>query len=149
MTVSSSSADQVGWAERTDRYKELVDKINFHNHRYYVLDAPEVSDAEYDQLMEELRAIEADHESTSDHSLPWSEGHNVGAAITKTSGLACVLAAGTCTFYTMAQEGSEGLMQRVKGGLGKLSECLSDQITALGGEVRLKQNVTRILLGAP
>jgi phytoene dehydrogenase-like protein len=53
---------------------------------------------------------------------------------------------GLCLIYTMAQEGSEGLMQRVKGGLGKLSECLSDQITALGGEVRLKQHVTRILV---
>jgi DNA ligase (NAD+) len=44
-----------------ERYKELVENINFHNHRYYVLDSPEVSDAEYDQLMAQLRAIEADH----------------------------------------------------------------------------------------
>ena len=53
---------------------------------------------------------------------------------------------GLCLIYTMAQEGSEGLMQRVKGGIGKLSDCLSDQIQALGGEVRLRQNVTRILV---
>ena len=53
---------------------------------------------------------------------------------------------GMCLVYTMAQEGSEGLMQRVKGGIGKLSECLAAQIEALGGEVRLKQNVTRILV---
>ena len=53
---------------------------------------------------------------------------------------------GMCLVYTMAQEGSEGLMQRVKGGIGKLSECLTGQIEALGGEVRLKQNVTRILV---
>ena len=44
---------------------------------------------------------------------------------------------GLCLIYTMAQEGSEGLMQRVKGGLGKLSECLTEQIEALGGEVLL------------
>jgi len=61
VTVSSVSADQVDWAARAERYKELVDKINFHNHRYYVLDAPEIADAEYDQLMEELRALEANH----------------------------------------------------------------------------------------
>jgi DNA ligase (NAD+) len=59
--VSSVAADQVDWAERAERYKQLVEKINFHNHRYYVLDSPEISDAEYDQLMEELRAMEADH----------------------------------------------------------------------------------------
>ena len=53
---------------------------------------------------------------------------------------------GLCLIYTMAQEGSEGLMQRVKGGLGKLSDCLRDQLTALGSEVRLKQHVTRILV---
>ncbi len=43
------------------RAEELRRQINFHNYRYYVLDDPEVSDAEYDQLMQELRAIEADH----------------------------------------------------------------------------------------
>jgi len=53
---------------------------------------------------------------------------------------------GLCLVYTMAQEGSEGLMQRVKGGIGKLSESLARQIEQLGGEIRLKQNVTRILV---
>ena len=53
---------------------------------------------------------------------------------------------GLCLIYTMAQEGSEGLMQRVKGGIGRLSECLAEQIEALGGEVRLKQRVSHILV---
>jgi phytoene dehydrogenase-like protein len=53
---------------------------------------------------------------------------------------------GLCLIYTMAQEGSEGLMQRVKGGLGRLSESLAKQIEALGGEVRLKQQVSHIVL---
>jgi len=53
---------------------------------------------------------------------------------------------GLCLIYTMAQEGSEGLMQRVKGGLGRLSECLAEQIETRGGQVRLKQNVARILV---
>ena len=53
---------------------------------------------------------------------------------------------GLCLIYTMAQEGSEGLMQRVRGGMGSLSECLARQIEALGGEVRLKQRVARILV---
>lgn len=53
---------------------------------------------------------------------------------------------GLCLVYTMAQEGSEGLMQRVKGGIGRLSECLVEQIETLGGEVRLKQDVSKILV---
>jgi DNA ligase (NAD+) len=76
VTVSSVSADQVGWAERTERYKELVEKINAANHRYYVLDAPEIADAEYDQLMEELRALEADHPELQS---PESPTQRVGA----------------------------------------------------------------------
>ncbi|HEY0580851.1 MAG TPA: NAD-dependent DNA ligase LigA, partial [Chloroflexota bacterium] len=43
------------------RAAQLREQINYHNYRYYILDAPEVADAEYDQLMQELRAIEADH----------------------------------------------------------------------------------------
>lgn len=53
---------------------------------------------------------------------------------------------GLCLIYTMAQEGSEGLMQRVKGGIGKLSDCLEEQIVALGSEVRLKQRVASIIV---
>jgi phytoene dehydrogenase-like protein len=53
---------------------------------------------------------------------------------------------GLCLIYTLAQEGSEGLMQRVKGGMGKLSESLATQIEALGGEIRLKQQVSKILI---
>jgi DNA ligase (NAD+) len=39
----------------------LRDKIRYHEHRYYVLDDPEVSDAEFDRLMNELKALEAEH----------------------------------------------------------------------------------------
>ena len=44
-----------------DRITELRDRLDYHNHRYYVLDAPEISDAQYDELMRELRSIEAEH----------------------------------------------------------------------------------------
>jgi DNA ligase (NAD+) len=43
------------------RYEELKSQIHFHNYRYHVLDAPVISDAEYDQLLNELKRIEADH----------------------------------------------------------------------------------------
>ena len=46
---------------REERLAELRGAINRHNHRYFVLDQPEVSDGQYDELMRELRAIEDEH----------------------------------------------------------------------------------------
>jgi DNA ligase (NAD+) len=43
------------------RVDELRSELARHNHRYYVLDDPEVSDAEYDALINELRELEAAH----------------------------------------------------------------------------------------
>ncbi|MCC6261883.1 MAG: NAD-dependent DNA ligase LigA, partial [Anaerolineales bacterium] len=43
------------------RYAELKAQVNFHNYRYHVLDAPILSDLEYDRLLNELKKIEADH----------------------------------------------------------------------------------------
>ncbi len=43
------------------RIDELRAEIRLHNHRYYVLDAPTVGDAEWDDLMRELRALEEEH----------------------------------------------------------------------------------------
>ncbi|HVM12691.1 MAG TPA: NAD-dependent DNA ligase LigA [Actinomycetota bacterium] len=45
-------------AEAKRRVEELRDVIHHHDYRYYVLDDPELSDAEYDELMRELRALE-------------------------------------------------------------------------------------------
>ena len=39
----------------------LRDKIRHHEYRYFVLDDPEISDAEFDQLMNQLKTLEADH----------------------------------------------------------------------------------------
>jgi DNA ligase (NAD+) len=43
------------------RAAELRRLIEHHNHRYYVLDEPEISDADYDALLNELRDVEAEH----------------------------------------------------------------------------------------
>ncbi|MGB2779905.1 MAG: NAD-dependent DNA ligase LigA [Phycisphaerae bacterium] len=47
--------------EARRRAEDLRRRIEHHNYRYYVLDDPEVADAEYDELMAELRAIEEAH----------------------------------------------------------------------------------------
>ncbi|MFZ5878369.1 MAG: NAD-dependent DNA ligase LigA [Chloroflexota bacterium] len=43
------------------RYAELKQQVHEHNHRYHVQDAPVISDLEYDRLLNELKAIEAEH----------------------------------------------------------------------------------------
>ncbi|HEX4299613.1 MAG TPA: NAD-dependent DNA ligase LigA [Gammaproteobacteria bacterium] len=43
------------------RIETLREQLRHHNHRYYVLDDPEVPDAEYDKLMRELQALEEEH----------------------------------------------------------------------------------------
>jgi len=44
-----------------ERIRELRRQIRHHDHRYYVLDDPEVSDARYDALLRELRELETAH----------------------------------------------------------------------------------------
>src|SRR4051812_138097 len=43
------------------RAAELRKQLVYHGHRYYVLDDPVIGDDEYDKLLDELRAIEAEH----------------------------------------------------------------------------------------
>jgi DNA ligase (NAD+) len=46
--------------EIVSRVQQLRQSLHRHNHRYYVLDDPEISDAEYDKMMRELVELEAD-----------------------------------------------------------------------------------------
>jgi DNA ligase (NAD+) len=43
------------------RAEELRRQLEYHGHRYYVLDDPDISDQDYDALLNELRDIEAEH----------------------------------------------------------------------------------------
>ena len=52
-----------------ERIEHLREQIHFHRYRYYVKDAPLISDAEFDGLYEELLQLEAEHpELVTDHS---------------------------------------------------------------------------------
>lgn len=63
--------------EIRERLESLRALIKYHNRRYYVLDSPEISDAEYDQLMQELKALEAEYPELV---TPDSPTQRVGAA---------------------------------------------------------------------
>jgi DNA ligase (NAD+) len=58
------------------RLQKLREEIHYHNHRYHVLDNPVISDYEYDQLLVELRQIEASH---PDWITPDSPSQRAGA----------------------------------------------------------------------
>ena len=58
------------------KVRELRTQLEHHNYRYHVLDDPEVSDAEYDRLMRELKALE---EQYPDLVTPDSPTQRVGA----------------------------------------------------------------------
>lgn len=53
-----------------ERAALLREKLEYHNRRYYVLDDPEITDAEYDELFRELQAIEAEHRELADPNSP-------------------------------------------------------------------------------
>ncbi|MDX6669891.1 MAG: ligase [Solirubrobacteraceae bacterium] len=58
------------------RAEQLRREIEHHNHRYYVLDDPQVGDDEYDALLDELRGLEAEHPELAS---PDSPTQRVGA----------------------------------------------------------------------
>jgi DNA ligase (NAD+) len=63
------------------RAAELREQLHYHGHRYYVLDDPEIGDDDYDALLDELRAIEAEHPEllTPDSPTQRIGGEPVGA----------------------------------------------------------------------
>lgn len=62
------------------RIKELREIINRHNHNYYVLNGPTVSDQEFDALLRELQELERDYPQYQD---PLSPTQRVGSDISK------------------------------------------------------------------
>ncbi len=72
-----ASVDERRRADAKLRVEELRSRIDHHRYRYHVLDDPEVSDAEYDDLMRELRALE---EAFPELITPDSPTQTVGGA---------------------------------------------------------------------
>jgi len=59
-----------------NRVTTLHEQLNYHNHRYYVLDDPEIPDIEYDKMLRELQDIETQY---TELSRPDSPTQRVGA----------------------------------------------------------------------
>ena len=67
--MNQTAADRAAW---------LRQQIERANHAYYVLDAPDIPDAEYDQYFRELQALEREHPELQS---PDSPTQRVGAAV--------------------------------------------------------------------
>ena len=63
-----------------EKIERLRADLNRHNHNYYVLNAPEISDKDFDMMMKELEELEKAHPEYDD---PLSPTHRVGSALTK------------------------------------------------------------------
>ena len=62
-----------------ERIEELRRELNYHNHKYYVENAPEISDYDFDMMMHELQRLEQEHPEFDD---PNSPTKRVGSDIT-------------------------------------------------------------------
>ncbi len=62
------------------RISELRQLLDYHNHKYYVENAPEIEDVEFDRLMRELQDLEQAHPEWDD---PDSPTHRVGSDLTR------------------------------------------------------------------
>jgi DNA ligase (NAD+) len=60
-TALAAQADEALDADVRRRWQELADEVREHQFRYYVRDAPIITDAEFDKLLRELQALEDDH----------------------------------------------------------------------------------------
>ena len=70
------------WAERAAELRQLID---YHNRRYYLEDSPEITDAEFDELVAELTAIETEHPELATPESPtakvWGEASPLFAEV--------------------------------------------------------------------
>jgi DNA ligase (NAD+) len=84
MARTAATAETAGFQRAKLRVEELRSLIAYHEHRYFVLDAPEISDAEFDALVRELRDLEAQHPELI---TPDSPTQRVGGAPVETLGI--------------------------------------------------------------
>ena len=70
LSTSRSTCSMSSRAGAVERAAELRAELEHHAHRYYVLDDPEIDDAAYDRLYDELQALEEEHPDLRDPASP-------------------------------------------------------------------------------
>lgn len=106
--------------------KRLREQLNYHNHKYYVENSPEISDREFDELMKDLEALEAEYPEYDD---PLSPTHRVGSDISK--GFEQV-----AHIYPMLSLGNTYSIEEVDDWVKRTENALSGQSSAIVGEMK-------------
>jgi DNA ligase (NAD+) len=123
-----------------DRAAQLRDELERHNHNYYVLDRPEISDAEYDHLFRELVDLETEHPGLQASDSPTQRvGSTPSAAFGKVRHRAPMLSLGNA----FSLEEVEAFLRRVERGAGAVSAFMAElkidglalALTYRGGEM--------------
>src|SRR5215217_8070315 len=70
MRSSTTRRSSLPPSDVENRVSELRETLEHHLYRYHVLDDPEISDADYDRLFDELLRLEAEHPDLQDASSP-------------------------------------------------------------------------------
>ena len=95
--------------ERADALREL---LHHHAHRYYVLDAPEIPDAEYDRLFRELQTLEQEHPALRTPDSPTMRvGAEPASALAKHAHVVQMLSLGNAFDDTELREWEERLVR--------------------------------------
>ena len=102
-----------------DKIENLREQLNYHSHRYYVLDQPEISDAEYDRMFRELQALENQYPETI---TPDSPTQRVGALPAKEFGTVSHTIPMLSLDNALNEEEFLDFDERVKKGLGIISD---------------------------
>lgn len=97
------------------RILQLRSELNYHNHAYYVLNAPEISDREFDMLLKELERLEAENPDMADPLSPTQRvGSDLSGAFEQTEHIFPMLSLGNT--YSIADV--DDWFDRVRSGLG-------------------------------
>lgn len=97
------------------RILQLRDELNHHNHAYYVLNAPEISDREFDMLLKELERLEAENPDMADPLSPTQRvGSDLSGAFEQTEHIFPMLSLGN----TYSISDVDDWFDRVRSGLG-------------------------------
>ncbi len=106
--------------------QNLRDELNRHNYNYYVLNAPEISDFEFDCKLKELEKLEQDNPEFDD---PLSPTHRVGSDLTKGFEQQAHI-------YPMLSLGNTYSVEEVDRWVERTERALAGQESALVGEMK-------------
>ncbi len=141
-TAAHPDRPPAGAAQRASALRRLIDE---HDHRYYVLDAPTVSDAEYDALFRELQELEAQYPALA---TPDSPTQRVGGApvtaFESVSHRVPMLSLGNA----FSEAEVEAFDRRVREGLGATSSTTRSSPSSTGWRSASSTKTARSAVGA-